>query len=289
MISRCRPLFFAFIVVACRSATRDGYTSVAPDVELRLVALGEDGEPPGDRDSIRLRLRAAVNDDDHGSLLSIEQWYLTADLRSGALAHALERMGEGDSLSLITRSALVPWGTLARHSFAAPPDTSLIRVELVLIELLRQTEIEARAAERLYIRSSMTEQQLVVNYRTRVPAEWIQWGTSELFYQVTGQPSDTARVKRGELVTLSYTGKTLDDDRIVDDTGRNGHPFIFRFGDNAQVIRGLEVAVSLLRPGQQGNFILPSEMAFGTRGIEGIVPPNTPLVYTVRIEHIEGR
>jgi FKBP-type peptidyl-prolyl cis-trans isomerase len=49
----------------------------------------------------------------------------------------------------------------------------------------------------------------------------------------------------------------------------------------------LEVAVHLLREGQLGTFLFPSEMAFGAKGIPGVLDPYMPVMYSVRLEKVE--
>ena len=130
------------------------------------------------------------------------------------------------------------------------------------------------------------ERRLMAAYRARTPGPWQQWGTSDVFYAVRGAAVDTTPVRLGEQVTITYPGARMEDGRVFDDTRRNGGAFSFRFGDPDQVMLGLETAVHLLREGQEGTFLFPSSMAFGAKGIPGVLDPYTPVVYTVRLEKV---
>jgi peptidyl-prolyl cis-trans isomerase A (cyclophilin A) len=91
----------------------------------------------------------------------------------------------------------------------------------------------------------------------------------------------------GDHVTISYQGRRMEDGLLFDDTRKNGEAFSFRFGDKDQVMPGLEVAVHLLREGQEGTFLFPSDLAFGAKGIPGVLEPHMPVDYTVRLDKVE--
>jgi FKBP-type peptidyl-prolyl cis-trans isomerase len=58
----------------------------------------------------------------------------------------------------------------------------------------------------------------------------------------------------------------------------------FVFGEQGQVIKGFETAISLLNEGAQAKFIIPSQLAYGEKGSStGIVPPYTTLVYEIEL------
>lgn len=65
-----------------------------------------------------------------------------------------------------------------------------------------------------------------------------------------------------------------------------GTPFRFHLGDSS-VTKGLEMGISLLKVGENAFIEVPSELAYGTEGMRDMVPPNTDVVYDVRIESIE--
>ena len=91
----------------------------------------------------------------------------------------------------------------------------------------------------------------------------------------------------GDHITISYKGRRIEDGQVFDDTQRNGEPLSFTYGDKDQVMKGLEVAVHLLREGQEGSFIFPSEYAFSAKGIPDVLDPYMPVEYTVRLEKVQ--
>jgi FKBP-type peptidyl-prolyl cis-trans isomerase len=54
-----------------------------------------------------------------------------------------------------------------------------------------------------------------------------------------------------------------------------------------QVIPGWEEALTLLKDGGKGKFIIPSSLAYGERGYPGIIPPNADLAFDLQIMKVE--
>lgn len=270
------------LLVACSRSPYEGFKRVGDEVHLRMHVLGDGETLVADVDSLLLRLRIARHGAEPGSHLSVERWFLARDLRSDAFAPMLARMHRGDSLSLIAPAGVLPWNTLGSTAEVLS-DTTLMQVEAELLSI-RTPDMIAAANERLRrMEPHVFEQRLIAAYRMQEGGEWMQWGTSSMYYQLRGNAVDTTAVRAGDQVTVAYTGRRLEDGQVFDDTRRNGMPMQFLFGDPDQVVKGIEVAVGLLREGQEGEFILPSELAFGEKGVAGTLEPWTPVVYTVRL------
>jgi FKBP-type peptidyl-prolyl cis-trans isomerase len=279
---------FTAVLCACNSSPYEGYKRVAGEVDLRLHILGDGEQRVEDGDSIHLRLRAALLGQEPGSYVSTEQWFAARDLRQGAFVPVLQRMHEGDSMSVIARGTALPWSVIAPHALDPIADTAHVQVELSMLGLRTAAMMQAEQERIRTADPEAFERELIAAYRARTPGPWLRWGTSEVYYVVSGTAVDTTAVRMGEQVTIAYTGARMEDGHVFDDTGRNGGPLSFRFGDPDQVMPGLETAVHLLREGQEGTFLLPSPMAFGAKGIPGVLDPYTPVVYTVHLEKVGG-
>ena len=97
-----------------------------------------------------------------------------------------------------------------------------------------------------------------------------------------------ATPKRGEAVTVHYTG-WLHDDQSTDHHGRKfdssrdrGEPFVFRLGAG-MVIRGWDQGVAGMKVGGTRTLVIPSDLGYGTRGSGGAIPPNATLVFDVEL------
>jgi len=105
--------------------------------------------------------------------------------------------------------------------------------------------------------------------------------SSDAFLQIT-QKTTLDSVKKGSKVSLLYKGFFLDG-RPADLSGGN-KPFEFTIGQEGQVIEGLKLALYRLKKGEKAKIILPSRLAFGSKGSSnGSIAPYTPLLYEVEI------
>lgn len=285
-MSKVFAVFVVGVLIACGGSPYPGYKEASEGVHLRYIALGEGVRTVGDSDSVHIRLRAARPGMELGSFYSTQQWYLVKEIRSGALLPVFRRMHEGDSMSVITAAAMWPWAVLAPGS-SIIGDTTLLCTELSLLSVRTPSQMRADAERLKHNDPVAFERRLINAYVARSNLEWVRWGTSDMHYRIAGAARDTNQVRFRELVQLAWEGARLEDGQVFDVQGNGGSTFPWSFGTPDQVIPGIGTAVSLLREGQEGIFILPSSMAFGTNGIPGTLEPNTPVVYSVRLLGVE--
>lgn len=279
-------VLMVLFVLACGRSPYEGYKAVGDEVYLRLLAIGDGEVVPGDSDSVVVRLRLGMLGDDVGGIYSTERSYLVKDIRSGALKPIVRRMHVGDSLSVIARSNNWPWEGLVHDATVELPDTGMVQGELSLRSLRTPAMMRAEA-ERLKEQDPLGyELRLIAAYLERERKPFSRWGTSDVYYHISGTAVDTNAVVAGDLVSITYQGRSLEGGVLFDDTQRNGGPFTFTYGDKDQVIQGLGVAIHLLREGQEGTFIFPSLYAFGPKGIPGVLEGDLPVVYTVRLQRV---
>lgn len=271
------------LFVSCDRSPFPDHTRVEEDVHLRLHRLGEGDAAPGAADSVLLRIRLARRGAAPGSSFSTERWYLAGDLAKAGLDVVLNRMVVGDSMSILFRNAAFQREALGTGAAFPVKDTTWLSMELLL---LRMRTPEERKAEELAFQRSHPEAydaRTIARYMGDDSATWTRWGTSLLHYRILDPGRHDRPIRAGEVVTLRYEGRFLHDGKVFDDGG-GGEGFTYPVGEPGQVIRGLEVAVSLLHEGGRGEFLVPSSMAFGPRGgAGGLVPPNTPVHYHVEV------
>lgn len=282
-----RAVIGAFtLCMSCGSGPYPGFSEVEPGVYLRHHVLGDGDAAVQDGDSLHLWLRMALDGEATGSWLSTDAWYAAEDLRQGALVPVMARVQEGDSMSLIAAAHRYPWEVVARRGHMPPAGAEMVRAELKVLRHRSAADIAATRERARHSDPEEFERRLIGAFIQRSGLAWERWGSSWFHHRIHGVPVDTARVRPGDRVELRWRGNRLEDGRMVDVQWDAPEPFSFRFGDTDQVVEGLEVAVSLLREGQEGEFIIPASMAFGDRGVAGLVEPWTPLRYTVRLERV---
>lgn len=81
-------------------------------------------------------------------------------------------------------------------------------------------------------------------------------------------------------VTVYYTGM-LTDGTVFDSTSAHGdQPISFPLN---RVIKGWTEGLQLMKEGGKYVFYIPSEMAYGSQGQPGVIPPDAPLVFEVEL------
>jgi FKBP-type peptidyl-prolyl cis-trans isomerase FkpA len=84
----------------------------------------------------------------------------------------------------------------------------------------------------------------------------------------------------GNMVSVHYVG-TFEDGRVFDQSLDRG-PFRFKLGAG-QVIKGWDLGVQGMRVGGKRKLSIPSDLAYGSRGAGGVIPPNADLVFEVEL------
>lgn len=105
--------------------------------------------------------------------------------------------------------------------------------------------------------------------------------SSGLKYVVIKEGSDDKKPKRGVLVSAHYTGKLLDGTKFDSSYDRN-KPLQFPVGQG-RVIKGWDEAFLDMKKGEQRVLIIPSDLAYGSKGAGGVIPPDATLVFEVEL------
>ena len=99
--------------------------------------------------------------------------------------------------------------------------------------------------------------------------KWVEHGEGEF-------------LKRGEIINIDYK-VFLKDNKVVDGNHllkKESMPFMIGF---EMQTKGWDIALEHLKIGDFAEVFIPSELARGEKGIEGLIPPNADNVLKIRI------
>ena len=92
---------------------------------------------------------------------------------------------------------------------------------------------------------------------------------------------DGAEAVKGKDITVHYTGWLTDGTKFDSSLDRR-QPLTITLGVG-QVIKGWDEGFAGMKVGGKRKLTIPPEMAYGTRGAGGVIPPNATLVFEVEL------
>ncbi len=107
---------------------------------------------------------------------------------------------------------------------------------------------------------------------------------SGLRYQII-QKGNGEKAEANKIVSVHYKGQ-LTDGTVFDSSYKRNQPIDFTLGIG-QVIPGWDEGIGLLHVGDKARLVIPSELAYGSRGAGGVIPPDATLIFDVELVNIK--
>ncbi len=107
---------------------------------------------------------------------------------------------------------------------------------------------------------------------------------SGLRYKVI-QKGSGAKAEKGKMVSVHYEGALING-TVFDSSYKRNQPIDFQLGVG-QVIPGWDEGIGLLQVGDKARFVIPSNLAYGSQGAGGVIPPDATLVFDVELMGIK--
>ena len=99
------------------------------------------------------------------------------------------------------------------------------------------------------------------------------------------QKGDGKKAEAGKTVSVHYEG-SLESGKVFDSSYPRKKPIEFRLGQG-QVIEGWDEGIALLQVGDKARFVIPSDLAYGSAGAGGVIPPNATLIFDVELMDVK--
>ena len=96
---------------------------------------------------------------------------------------------------------------------------------------------------------------------------------------------DGAEASAGQTVVVHYRG-TLENGKQFDASYDRVTPFSFPLGAG-RVIKGWDEGVVGMKVGGKRKLVIPPDLAYGSRGAGGVIPPNATLTFEVELLDVQ--
>lgn len=106
----------------------------------------------------------------------------------------------------------------------------------------------------------------------------VERSASGLYYTIA-KTTEEPNFNMGQDVAADYRGITLDG-KEFDSSYKRGQPIRFKVG---AMIPGWNEALTMMNKGSKATLLIPSSLAYGSRGFPGAIGPNEPLVFELEI------
>ena len=103
------------------------------------------------------------------------------------------------------------------------------------------------------------------------------------------RPGTGPSPKAGQTCVMHYTGWLWENNargRKFDSSFDRGQPFEFPLGQG-RVIKGWDEGVATMKVGGKRKLLIPPQLAYGPRGMGGVIPPNAMLLFEVELVGIK--
>jgi FKBP-type peptidyl-prolyl cis-trans isomerase len=107
---------------------------------------------------------------------------------------------------------------------------------------------------------------------------------SGLRYKII-QKGTGGKAEKGQQVSVHYEGSLLNG-QVFDSSYKRNQPIDFKLGVG-QVIPGWDEGVGLLQVGDKARFVIPSDLAYGSAGAGGVIPPDATLIFDVELVDVK--
>jgi FKBP-type peptidyl-prolyl cis-trans isomerase len=110
--------------------------------------------------------------------------------------------------------------------------------------------------------------------------------TEDVKVEVLREPQDPegTKAQAGHTLLVHYVG-TLTDGTKFDSSRDRKDFFTFKLGDG-QVIKGWDIGLLGMQDGEIRKLTIPGHLAYGEKGVPGLIPPNATLIFEIELLEI---
>ena len=285
-----RIMSSVFIVLAvfftsCKNP-HPGFKKAKDGIYYKLLIVGEHDKCCRFGDYVTVNL-AYMTMTDSVYFTGFAKFQVTQPNFPGSIDKCLTMMCRNDSAQFIISAFDFYEKTLDRvvPNYLIEDGNMKISIKLIDVQTSEEYEFE-KLAFLNWIEDLGEYEKLLLKQYIREEKIEIQ-PTNDGIYFIELQQGDGPFVTTGDTITIHYEGYFLNG-KFFDSTRQRKEPLQFVYGQQWQVISGLEKALVRMRKGGKALVITPSELAFGADGsVLGIVPPFTSVVFEIELINVK--
>jgi FKBP-type peptidyl-prolyl cis-trans isomerase len=96
-------------------------------------------------------------------------------------------------------------------------------------------------------------------------------------------PGNNTAIDSGDVVTLHYS-VFLQNGKKFDSSVERGEPLVFPYKEQG-FIKGFSEAIGMMTKGERAEFVIPPDLAYGSKG-NSVIPPNSTLIFDIEILYV---
>jgi FKBP-type peptidyl-prolyl cis-trans isomerase FkpA len=274
--------------VKCTYKVPKDYKKLKSGIYYKLVTKGNNTYKPIPGDYVLMNDRVYLNDSMvfDSYILNDNQPVPATIIKpmfNGDIMEGIMQLSKGDSAVF-----LIPADSVYRNGYypeyAKPCD--MVKYQIQLIDVKSKADYK-REQDSLQLAMSKVDSILIANYIKREGIKDAQYLPNGLVI-ANIQKGEGANASSGSMVSVNYTGRLLNGttfDSNVLPQYNHVEPFLFQL-DRGKVIKGWDQAILQLNKASKAKLLIPSGLAYGTRG-NGQIPPNTVLIFDVELVNIQ--
>lgn len=271
------------LLISCNTESEyPGFKRARHGIHFQLHKIGEDTRKPKAGDFVTVDLIYKTLGDSV-FFTGRRKFQITRPDFKGSIDECFMMLTEKESATFILSAGDFFKKTLQTNLPEFFNESSRMKVTIEIIEI--QTEKAYRKEKEAFLHwiRDFGDYEKVLLKQFLEEKELPEKPVSSGIYFINIRKGEGKKIEIGDTITINYEGKFLNG-KFFDSTVKRNQPFQFVYGTEWQVVKGLEEALAMMYEGEKSLIILPSELAFGTRGSStGIIPPFTSLIFEVEI------
>ncbi|MDP4209625.1 MAG: FKBP-type peptidyl-prolyl cis-trans isomerase [Bacteroidota bacterium] len=287
ILSLCLLVVLGFSTCGEKKSEYPGYTPHQNGFFYKLIKIGDEAPKCQYNDYVTVDINYKTIKD---SLFfsGRRKFQISKPDFPGAIDECLTFLAKDDSASFIISASQFFKKTLSSNlpSFLKEGDKIKVDVSIIDIQTPKQYAKEKEAFLRWIDDFGEYEKTILKQYIDGAKIKSAPLASG--MYHLVLKAGNERAVKVGDTVVVHYEGRFLNG-KFFDSTRERHEAFQFVYGQQWQVIKGMEEAIGMMHEGEKALFIMPSELGFGTTGSStGIIPPFTSLIFEVELESIKS-